>query len=105
MKISGPGIPNTPFEDSVPDTYRFVSMYNGRPAYKAMSRGLYLFFIEESPARWVIEPEIGGEVAGYIRHEGNVACPEYVGTSWTQAWNSTVVDPRITVQCSGTLKF
>ena len=108
MEISGPGIPI--FETSnVPDTYSFHSMYNEKPAYKAKSRNMYLFFLAESPARWVIENTIGKKVndqgtpiSGFIRHEGNLACPEDVGNSWKQVWNMTVVDPRITVQCSGT---
>ena len=79
--------------------------------YKAKSRAMYLFFLKESPTRWVIEKVLGKKVdnlgklvPGYIRHEGNEGCPEDVGNSWAQIWNWTVVDPRITVQCSGTKK-
>ena len=106
MEISGPGIPT--FEIVVPDTYSFHSMYNEKPVYKAKSREMYLFFLAESPARWVIEDIIGKKVndrgtpvSGFIRHEGNLACPEDVGNSWKHLWNGAVVDPRITVQCSG----
>ena len=79
LEISGPGIPI--FENSkVPDTYSFHSMYNEKPAYKAKSSEKYLFFVAESPARWVIDnilgkivDDQGNPVSGFIG-TGRIPC-------------------------------
>ena len=91
---------------SLTGSYQSYTTYNGRSAYKHKDKSRYLFYIDDSKGRWVIEDELGKnqtaegvEFHGLLRHEGDSYCPENVGPFWSHVWDRSVVDPAIVVKC------
>ena len=100
-----------PGEDgrTIAGTYQFLKEFNGRNAYKHISRNLFFFFIEGNEitgnSRWVIEQSMDPQskywtLHGYIRYENDVSCPENVGKQWANVWKDGAIDQNIEVQCS-----
>ena len=103
---------------TIAGTYQFLKEFNGRNAYKHISRNLFFFFIEGNEttgnSRWVIEQSMDPQSEywiyhGFIRYENDVSCPENVGKQWANVWLSTeylsiwkdgAIDQNIEVQCS-----
>ena len=89
--------------------YQFLKEFNGRNAYKHISRNLFFFFIEGNEttgnSRWVIEQSMDPQskywtLHGYIRYENDISCPVNVGKQWANVWKDGAIDQNIEVQCS-----
>lgn len=102
-------------DDRIKDTggkFQIYAPFNGRNAYKHISKNYYLFYVNENQTygkeRWVIEDLLGkvkapsgGEYLGLISHEGNETCPEEIGKNWQQVWSHPSIDPEINLYCTG----
>ena len=85
--------------------YQSYTTYNDRPAYKHKDKTRYLFYIDDSNGRWVVEDELGKnktaegvDFHGLLRHEGDRYCPEDLDASWSHVWNQSFIEPAIVVK-------
>ena len=85
--------------------YQSYTTYNDRPAYKHKDKTRYLFYIDDSNGRWVVEDELGKnktadgvDFHGLLRHEGDSYCPEDLDASWSHVWNQSFIEPAIVVK-------
>ena len=85
--------------------YQSYTTYNERPAYKHKDKTRYLFYIDDSNGRWVIEDELGKnktaegvDYHGLLRHEGDSYCPEDLDGSWSHVWNQSFIEPAIVIK-------